>query len=341
MRIAVLGAGAMGSALTVPLVDNGHDVALWGTEYDVEILKKIEKGEEHPRIGVKLENVEIFYPEQLDAAMRNADIVLLGVSTEGVLPVFGRIKDKIDGKTLITIAKGLLEIGDEILTIPEAIWKESSEVVERTVAITGPAIAREVAKRMPTKVVFSSVNGKAAKEMKKVFETKHYGIEISEDVRGTEITSALKNVYSIAIAWIRGHEQLYGVEMSNAKGVIATKAINEIARFIELAGGDRMTAFGLSGFGDLIATFRGGRNGMLGELLGRGLTAKQALEELRKRGVGVIEGYKTAERAYKMLEKFEKEGKASKDEFPLLKNIYEVLYRDKKVAEVFEELIVG
>ncbi len=340
MKVAVLGAGAMGSALTIPLIDNGNEVALWGTEYDVEILKILEKGGEHPRIGVRLENVEIYYPDMLDAALKDADVILLGVSTDGVLPVFSRIAEYVDGRILITIAKGLLEIDGRIFTIPEAIWRIRNDVRERTVAITGPSIAREVAKRMPTRVVFSSENLKSAEKMKKVFETEHYGVEVSGDVRGTELTSALKNVYSIAIAWIRGYEEIHGVEMSNAKGVIATKAINEIARFIEIAGGDKMTAFGLSGFGDLIATFRGGRNGMLGELLGRGLTANEALEELSRRGVGVIEGYGTAEKAYRMLEDFVREGKTSFDEFPLLRNIYEVLYRNKRVAEVFEELIV-
>ncbi len=340
MRISILGAGAMGSALSVPLVDNGHEVYLWGTEFDVELLKKIERGEEHPRIGAKLENVEILYPDQLNVALEKADVILLGVSTDGVIPIFEKIKDKIGDRILITIAKGLLEIDGEILTIPEAIWKINGNLRDRTVAITGPSIAREVAKRMPTRVVFSSVDGKAAKEMQKVFHTEYYGVEVSDDIKGTEITSALKNVYSIAIAWIRGHEQLYNVEMSNAKGVIATKAINEIAKLIELLGGSAMTAFGLSGFGDLIATFRGGRNGMLGELLGRGLSVEKALEELKRRGVGVVEGYKTTKRAYKLLDELEKKGKTKKSDFLLLKNIYEVLYEGKKVAQVFEELIV-
>ncbi len=340
MKIAILGAGAMGSALSIPLTDNGNEVRIWGTEFDVEILKKIEKGEEHPRIGVKLENVEIYYPDQLDKAMDGADVILLGVSTEGVLPIFSKISDSLQEQYLILISKGLLEIDNEVLTIPEAIWK-IKDLRERTVAITGPAIAREVAKRMPTRVVFSSENIDAARAMKEIFETKHYGVEVSDDVKGTEITSALKNVYSIAIAWIRGYESVHNVEMSNAKGVIATKAINEIASIIELLGGDRMTAFGLSGFGDLIATFRGGRNGMLGELLGKGYKAREALDELARRGVGVIEGYGTAKKAYKLLQKLRKIGKAGEEDFPLLENIYQVLYEGKTVPAVLEELIVG
>jgi glycerol-3-phosphate dehydrogenase (NAD(P)+) len=341
MIISILGAGAMGSALSIPLIDNGNKVRIWGTEFDTEILKKIETGEEHPRIGVRLEKVEIYHPEELEDALKDADVILLGVSTEGVLPVFERISDMLEEQYLILISKGLLEVDGDILTIPETIWRIREDLKDKTVAITGPAIAREVAKRMPTKVVFSSVNIEAANEMKRIFETKHYGVEVSKDIRGTEITSALKNVYSIAIAWIRGYESVHNVEMSNAKGVIATKAINEIASFIHLLGGDKMTAFGLSGFGDLIATFRGGRNGMLGELLGKGYTAEQALDELKRRGVGVIEGYRTTIMAYKLLRKLESEGRANEGQFPLLKNIYQVLYEGKTIPAVLEELIVG
>lgn len=341
MRVSVLGAGAMGSALTVPLTDNGNEVIVWGTEYDIEILKMVERGEKHPRIGVPLPDVEILYPEQLNDAL-DADIILLAVSTDGVLPTFRRIKDRIEDSILITISKGLLDVDGSIVTVPEAIWVERKDLKEKTVAITGPSIAREVAKRMPTRVVFSSVDGKAAEEAAKAFRTDYYGVETTDDIRGAELASALKNIYSIGIAWIRGHEELHGgIEMSNAKGVVAAMAIREIGIFVEDAGGRKETVFGLSGFGDLIATFRGGRNGMLGELLGKGLTTEQALEELRKRGVGVIEGYGTTRRAYELLKTLERQGRASLDDFPFLTAIYDVLYKGKMVREVLERLITG
>ncbi len=338
MRVTILGAGAMGAALAVPLFDNGIDVRLWGTEYDVEILRVLEKNKEHPRIKVKIPEVKIFYPNELKSALEGVEIVLLAVSTEGVLSIFNRIKDLIGDCYLITISKGLIEIDGKILTTPEAIW-EKRDLREKTVAITGPSIAKEVAKRLPTRVVFSSLNYDSAKTVAEVFSTDYYRVEVTTDIKGAEITSALKNVYSIAIAWISGMEKSEGIEMSNLKGVIATKAINEIAGIVKALGGKKETVYGLSGFGDLIATFKGGRNGMLGELLGKGLSVEQALEELRRRGVGVIEGYKTAERAYRMLKDLEKNGLISSKDFELLKAIYEVLYEGKTVREVIYDLI--
>ncbi len=338
MKVLVIGAGAMGSALTIPLRENDVEVAIYGTKYDVELLKLIEKGEKHPRIGASLD-VEVFYPEELHKAMRGADVYLFAVSTEGVIPMFEDIKDDLNGKPLITIAKGLLEVGGEILTIPEYISKKVPDLTDKIVAITGPSIAREVANKAPTRVVFSCRNYEVVKEIADLFETDFYRITVSTDLIGTEITSALKNIYSIGIAWVRGYEERKGgIEMSNLKGVIATIAIEEIARLVDAAGGNKETVYGLSGFGDLIATFRGGRNGMLGELLGKGLSVMEALDELKKRGVGVVEGYVNAKRAYELLKNLQSQGK-TENEFPLLTGIHDVLYRDKDVEEVLYSII--
>ncbi len=339
MKVLVIGAGAMGSALTIPLRENGVEVAIYGTEYDVELLRLIEKGEKHPRIGASLD-VEVFYPEKLHDAMKDTDLFLFAVSTEGIIPMFERMRDYVDGKPVITIAKGLLEVEQEILTIPEYIAKEMPDIADKIVAITGPSIAREVASKAPTRVVFSCRNSEVAREIAELFETDFYRITVSTDLIGTEITSALKNIYSIGIAWVRGYEERRGgIEMSNLKGVIATMAIGEIARLVEAAGGNRGTVYGLSGFGDLIATFRGGRNGMLGELLGKGLSVREALEELKKRGVGVVEGYVNAKRAYKLFKSLQSQGKVRDDEFPLLTGIYEVLYKNRDVEEVLYGIV--
>ena len=334
MRVVILGAGAMGSALAVPLFDNGVDVRIWGTEYDVEILKALERGEKHPRIKVEIPDVKIYYPDQLKSAIDGAEIVVLAVSTEGVLPIFNRVKDLIKDQYVITISKGLIEVNNDILTVPEAIWT-IKDVRLKTVAITGPSIAREVANRLPTRVVFSSLSYDSAKYVSEVFSTNYYRIDIIDDIKGAEIASALKNVYSIAIAWINGLEKRKNFEMNNLRGVIASKAINEIARIVELLGGKKDTVYGLSGFGDLIATFKGGRNGMLGELLGSGLNVNQALEELKRRGVGVVEGYKTAKRVYRLL----KINSIDINDFPLLKAIYEILYEEKMVEDLIYDLI--
>jgi glycerol-3-phosphate dehydrogenase (NAD(P)+) len=332
MRVAILGAGAMGSALTVPLAENGVEINLWGTEYDIDMLERISRGEEHPRIKAKLPEVNIFYPDKLKDALEDVDVVLLAVSTAGVLPIFERIKGSAY-EVLITISKGLLEVDGRVLTIPQALCSISPGL--KVVAITGPSIAREVANKMPTRVVFNCEDVETAEKTARFFRTFYYAVEVSDDVIGSELAAALKNVYSIGISWLRGYAKRF--EMNNAKGVLVVQALKEIAAIAEAMGGKAETVYGLSGVGDVISTFKGGRNGMLGELLGKGLSVEEALDELRKRGVGVIEGYETAKKAYKLIKDLEKEGK-SKD-FPMLEAINSVLYENKKVEDVLKSIL--
>ncbi len=335
MRVSILGAGAMGAALTIPYSEK-NDVVLWGTEYDRAILDKISKGEEHPRIGTKVAADEILYPDELEKAL-NSDIILIGVSTEGVMGVFRRIERHIHEQILITIAKGFIE-RDEILTIPEAIWEEREDLKDRIVAVTGPSIAREVAMKLPTHVTYSCTSDETLDAVKKSLETHFYRIETSTDIIGCEVGSALKNVYSIAISWVRGIESRKHVTMNNLKGIIVSMALREISQIVVAKGGKWESVYGFTGIGDLIATFRGGRNGMFGELLGKGYDVKSALKELEEKGVGVIEGYVNASRAYRLAEELDSKGKLKLEDLRLLNGINDVLYHDGSAEEIIDAL---
>ncbi len=335
MRITILGAGAMGAALTIPYSEK-NEVVLWGTEYDIDILDKIKRGEEHPRIGIKVIAEKILYPDELEKAL-DSEIILMGVSTEGVMSIFKEIESRIEDQILITIAKGFIE-RDEILTIPEAIWGEREDLKDRVVAVTGPSIAKEVAFKLPTHVTYSSTSEKTLKIIKNSLETHFYRIETSKDIIGCEIGSALKNVYSIAISWIRGIESRKHVTMNNLKGIIVSMALKEISKIVVAKGGKWESVYGFTGIGDLIATFRGGRNGMFGELLGKGYDVESALKELQKKGVGVIEGYTNASRAYRLAEELDNKGKLRLEDLKLLNGINDVLYHDGSAEDVIDTL---
>ena len=334
MRISILGAGAMGAALTIPYSEK-NEVLLWGTEFDVPILEKLLRNEEHPRINAKVRADRILMPEEIEEAL-NADVIVLAISTEGVLSIFRRISDLIKDQAIISVTKGLAEINGEVYTIPEALWNEREDLKERIAAITGPSIAREVANKLPTHVVYSSVNSELLKTLKDSLETNYYRIKTSTDIIGCEMTSALKNVYSIAIAWISGVESRRNVTLNNLKGILVTQTLREISEIVKAMGGDEKTPYDLSGIGDIIATFRGGRNGMLGELLGRGYSTEEALKELERRGVGVVEGYVNAKRAYKLVENLDKKGKIRLEDLKLLNVINSVLYEGMSVDEALD-----
>ncbi len=319
----------MGSALAVPLVDRGHEIRLWGTKYDIRILDGIVKGETHPRIGVNIPKVvKIYYPKDLPKAMEGIDAVILGVSSAGVAPVSEQIKDILNRNTpILIVAKGLEEVEGEILTMTQIVEKVIGGS-DRIVYISGPSIAKELAHKFPTAVVYNSKNLKLAENIKREFETAYYRISVSDDVIGAELCASLKNVYAIAIGWFDGFaKKRNGLEMNNAKSAFFVQAVEEMACIVERMGGRRETVYGLSGIGDLLVTARGGRNGMFGMFIGMGFSVPEALEEMKKRGVGVVEGYVAAEMAYKLID-----GKFNRDELPLFYSIYEVLYEGLEVS---------
>jgi len=337
MIVAVLGAGAMGSALTIPLSDRGHEVRLWGTKYDIEILDRIRRGLPHPRIGVRLpKTVNIYYPNELKEALTGAEVVVIGVSSVGVAPVSEQINGLLGNRTFIVVlSKGVEEINGEILTMTQVISRYARIPSERIVYVSGPSIARELAHRLATAVVYSSADISLAEKAKREFETGYYRITVSDDVIGAELSASLKNVYAIAIGWFDGlAKRAGGLEMNNAKSAFFAQAVREMAYIVDVMGGKKETVYGLSGIGDLIVTASGGRNGMFGMLIGEGLFAIEALEEMKKRGAGVVEGYIAAKTLYRLLS-----SNVDTRRTPLFINVYKVLYEDLDVLEAVKKVL--
>lgn len=206
---------------------------------------------------------------------------------------------------------------------------------ERIVYVSGPSIARELAHRLATAVVYSSTNVSLAERAKREFETEYYRVAVSDDVIGAELSASLKNVYAIAIGWFDGlAKRAGGLEMNNAKSAFFAQAVREMAYIVDVMGGRRETVYGLSGVGDLMVTASGGRNGMLGMLIGGGLPVAKALEEMKRRGAGVVEGYIAAKTLYRLLA-----GNIDTRKTPLFINIYKVLYEDLDVREAVKKVL--
>jgi len=349
MEVVVLGAGVMGSALTIPLAENGNRVKLWGTEFDRRILEEIARTGIHPRLKVEIpKEVELFSPEEIGEAVKGSEIVVIGVLSAGVRSIARRIIPYLEeGAVVITIAKGLEDFEGKIYTMLEVVKSELPEEKRDSIsllAIAGPSLALELAKKVPTSVVFASKDLKAAKKCKEAFETDYYRPILSDDVVGVEICSVLKNVYAISIGMCEGMKGQLDVEtIDNTRGLLFTQAVKEMSKIAEALGGKSESAYGLAGIGDLETTARGGRNVMFGELLGSGLTVEEALEEMRRRGKGTVEGYGTLPSAYKLVLNLEREGKLqiAKD-VPLLKELYLILKENKPFTkEVLQELVLN
>lgn len=336
MRVTILGAGAMGGALTIPLTEKGNEVRLWATEYDRRVLKLLEEGEEHPRIGVKIPSkVSLFRPEQLEDALEGAEAIIIAVSSEGIKPVLEDVRGLVDAAhKIVAVTKGLIEVGGKILTVTQTIKRLLGNNFKPTY-VSGPSIAKEVARKLYTNVVYSCEDMKTVSQIKGAFETPYYRITLSTDVIGAEMCAALKNVYAIAMGILDGLAEAKGSSMENAKATLFLRSVAEMAKVTKALGGMEETAYSLSGISDLLVTIRGGRNGMFGKLLGKGFEVKEALREMARRGVGVIEGYVTAKRGYEMLTESRR---LTPSEIPIFYNIYKLLYEDGELSNFLREV---
>lgn len=331
-KVVVLGAGVMGTALATILADK-NDVNLWCTEYDKEDMEWLEQKREHPRLEASLpENIKIYHPEDLAKAMEDREIVVLAVSSAGVKPVTKRIKTFLSqAMILVNVAKGLIKEATNYLIIPEIIKKILPRI--RIVDIAGPSIAKEVAERVPTEVTFASDPIDAAEICKDVFTTSTYKVKTSSDLIGVGLCTALKNVYAIPAGICDG---MFPDKM-NTKAAIITEGMAETARILAAKGGDPKTLLGPAGIGDLFVTSEKGRNRMFGSLLGEGLSTSDALKEMERRKK-LVEGYPATKQVYELVKSLEEEDKLSIDELPLLREVYAILYENKRADEVIRDL---
>ena len=341
-NVAILGAGAMASAISVPLSRNGHVVNIWGTEFDKTVIDTLKAGQPHPTLTQenprgfsaprKLSNqfswevpikgnpepsearrgaansssLAFFYENELESALKDSEIVVFAVISSGLRSIAQKAKPFLTNQIIINVAK-VFENGKTML---EVLDEELPNLQKITIA--GPSIAAEVAQEQGTHVVFASKNKIAAKRCKKIFQTKNYRVEISNDAIGAEICSALKNVYAIAINVGKNN---------NHKSALFTQSLAEMAKFAKAFGGRAKTIYGLAGLGDLYVTSQGGRNGMLGQLIASGKKSSEALAEQKEKNI-TVEGYAATKAAFEL-------AKSKNLKLPLLEATYGMLYEDK------------
>ena len=164
------------------------------------------------------------------------------------------------------------------------------------VAVGGPSIAKEVALGTPTAAIFGSSRSGCARLRPAVFGTPAYYIETTDDVAGLEVAAAMKNAYGVAIGIADGIEKRTGLPHANMRAALFPLAVAEMGLLAESLGGRRETVAGLSGAGDLQVTVTSGRNRLLGERIGMGLSGAEAFQELTAAGT-TTEGYLAANTA--------------------------------------------
>jgi len=286
-NVAIIGAGSMGTAMSVLLSRNGNNVRLWSPMKD-EISMLTSNREHVTRLpGVKIPDSVVFTTD-IEIAVKNCEVVVLAVPSQTTRQNCKTLSSIISKDTVVvTCSKG---IEDGTCKLLSEIMQD--ELPHNNIAVlSGPSHAEEIARDIPTTVVAASAKIEVAKFLQDLFMTSNFRVYTNTDVVGVELGGALKNI----IALCAGISDGLGFG-DNTKAALMTRGIAEISRLGVAMGGNADTFSGLTGVGDLIVTCTSmhSRNRRAGILIGQGKSVQQALDEVNM----VVEGVATTKPAY-------------------------------------------
>ena len=288
MRIAVLGAGAWGTALAIAFAGR-HTVSLWVR--DAARADEMSRRRENSRYlaGCPFP-AGLLVTAELQAALAEADLAILAAPLAGLRVLLEQMKASAPALPFLWVCKGL-EAGSGLL--PHQVV---AEVMGDVVCgmLTGPSFALEVARGLPAAVTLASTDAGFAEATAHALHGGHLRIYANEDLIGAEVGAAVKNVLAIATGICDG----LGLGL-NARAALITRGLAEIIRFGEALGARRETLMGLAGMGDLILTCTGelSRNRRVGLLLAEGRTLPEISRELGHVAEGVPAAREVARRA--------------------------------------------
>lgn len=336
--ITIVGAGVMGSALTFPAADNNNEVRLVGTHLDEAIIESLRKNHFHPRLRRPLHpSVKVFSHTEVGEAIKGADVVGLGVNSQGVHWAAETIGPHLhEGQIIIMVTKGMESVEGDLKILPDVLHDHLPASIRDKVhyaAIGGPSIAGELAARRQTSVVFVSRNGDILPKLRSLFSTDYYHIWTSTDLVGVEVCVAMKNPYALAVGLAAGVLEKQGDDIASAKmhnyaAAVFAQGLAETAIVVQKLGGGLETVFSLPGAGDLYVTTQGGRNSRMGRLLGMGMSYSDAVEEMPGE---TIEGVDAVIAIMPAIDAMIKAGKLDADALPLLRELHRIVTRNAAI----------
>ncbi|MCU0658858.1 MAG: NAD(P)-dependent glycerol-3-phosphate dehydrogenase [Polyangiaceae bacterium] len=323
-HVAVLGAGAWGTALAKLLAEKGNEVWIWGRPR--EVVDSIEQAHRNDRYlpGFTLPP-NLRATEDPERALSGADLVLLVIPSHATRSVLQELKPHLPRNVpLVSATKGI-ENGSLMLMHQVTLDTLGPEYLAMYTTLSGPSFAKEVALQHPTVVAVAGSQREVAQAVQERFSSEVFRVYWSDDLVGVELGGALKNV--IAIAAGAGDGMGFG---HNSRAAVITRGLNELARLAVTKGANPLTVAGLAGMGDLVLTCTGelSRNRTVGIELGRGKKLDDILRDLGH----VAEGVKTTRSSYEL-------ARSLGVEMPITEQVYQVLYQDKSVRDALGDLM--
>ncbi|HEX6626083.1 MAG TPA: NAD(P)H-dependent glycerol-3-phosphate dehydrogenase [Pyrinomonadaceae bacterium] len=325
MKVAVMGAGGWGTALSILAGRAGHEVRLWSR--NGRVVEEVNR--EHVN-GVYLAGQQI--PSNVRAtvetreALDGAEVVVLAAPSHATRDLLKRIADEVSGEMVFVSATKGVE-NETGMRVSEIVADVLGRAIAspRFVCLSGPSFAREVAEGQPTAVVAASGDGELSRLVQTELSVQNFRVYTNGDLVGTELGGAVKNVMAVAAGMVAG----LGLG-SNSVAALVTRGLAEMSRLALAQGGRAETMTGLAGLGDLVLTCTGGlsRNRFVGQELGRGRSLEEVLAGMSE----VAEGVRTT-RSVKQL------AARAGVEMPITDEVHAVLYEGKGVRDAVESLM--
>ena len=314
-NILVIGGGAMGSAFTIPCLENNNKVII--TEpYNKNFIKDLSsKKKFHSSLKINLPKKLKYKKFSKELLKQKFDLIVIALSLAGIDFIGKYLRDSKTKAKILVLTKGLKyeKKRKKLLTISEQL-KKNYGLVNISV-LKGPCLAKELGRKKQTSVIIANKNIKIAKWIGKSIATKYYLIEFSKDVIGVEVCSAIKNIYAMIIG---------AGQSLNTSSSLFQRSINEMKYLTKYFKGKEPTTLGLAGVGDLYVSAAGGRNSKMGSYLGKGYTFKAAKKKFMLKDT--IEGEQLIREIGPFVLK-----KINKNNIPLMNNLIRTILNNKKL----------
>ncbi len=319
MRLAILGAGAWGTALAVAYAEE-HGVTLWARDAAQRQALRTTRRSHYLAEVVLPDAVEV--AEDPLAAIRGADAALIATPTAGLRHAAGLVHRAAVGRPVVWVCKGFEQSSGKL---PHRVVAEALGEGAPAAALSGPSFALEVARGLPTAVTLAATDADFARDLARELHQRRLRLYFTDDLVGVEVGGAVKNVMAIATGISDG----LGLGL-NARAALITRGLAELARLGVALGGRAETFMGLAGAGDLILTCTGdlSRNRQVGLALGRGERLDAILA-----GLGhVAEGVHTAREVDAI-------ARARAIDMPITREVCAVLFEGRAPAEAVAQLL--
>ena len=323
-KILVLGYGVASNAYLSLLENNNQNTIVLGSPLDKKKITRAKTNFKNFSNNFSFSKKTKFYfhNEHNKLNFNKINYIIIGTNSKGIKWVSDIIKKTNIHTKFLILTKGLMFYQKKIITISEYLKKITGR--KNFVMSAGPCLANELLNKKFTQTIFSSKNILNAEKFKKILCTKYYIPEINNDLIGSEICSAIKNIYAIIIGSSLSSNKKKNLTNFNTSSYLFNQSLKEMSIITKKFGGNHSSVFGIAGVGDLYVSILGGRNSKLGSYLGENLNYKNILKNKMKNTT--VEGADLVISHGKLLIK-----KIGRKNLPLLNSLCNSLLSNKKL----------